>query len=145
LLESAVNGGENLRKCLLDENGNRLRDKEGNFKTLCHKFAVYCDDIAAGANSLEELYELFEAFLCCCAKAGIQVKAAKVKFVWCHGDYISQLYHLSIWNETQGSKFVSYSQYGVAKRHTSSESFPWLLSANGRICQGVCDFRSTTS
>ena len=70
----------NLRKCLLDENGNRLRDKDGNFKTLRHKFAVYCDDIAAGANSLEELYELFEALLCCCAKAGIQVKAAKVKF-----------------------------------------------------------------
>ena len=70
----------NLRKCLLDENGNRLRDKDGNFKTLRHKFAVYCDDIAAGANSLEELYELFEALLCCCVRAGIQVKASKVKF-----------------------------------------------------------------
>ena len=65
---------------MLDENGNRLRDKDGNFKTLRHKFAVYCDDIAAGANSLEELYELFEALLCCCARAGIQVKASKVKF-----------------------------------------------------------------
>ncbi len=70
----------NLRKCLLDEHGNRLRDKDGNEKTLRHKFAVYCDDIAAGANTLEELYDLFEALLCCCAKAGIQVKAAKVKF-----------------------------------------------------------------
>ena len=70
----------NLRKCLIDEHGNRLRDKDGNEKTLRHKFAVYCDDIAAGANTLEELYELFEALLCCCAKAGIQVKAAKVKF-----------------------------------------------------------------
>ena len=67
----------NLRKCLLDENDDRLRDKDGNFKTLRHKFAVYCDDIAAGANSLEELYELFEALLCCCARAGIQVKASK--------------------------------------------------------------------
>jgi hypothetical protein len=38
------------------------------------------DDIAAGADTLEELYELFEALLCCCAKAGIQVEAAKVKF-----------------------------------------------------------------
>jgi hypothetical protein len=37
-------------------------------------------DIAAGANTLEELYDLYEAFLCCCAKAGIQVKAAKIKF-----------------------------------------------------------------
>ncbi len=63
----------NLRKCLLDENGNRLIDKDGNVKTLRHKFAVYCDDIAAGAGTLEELYELFEALLCCCAKAGIQV------------------------------------------------------------------------
>jgi hypothetical protein len=70
----------NLRKCLLDENGDRLLDKEGNPKTLRHKFAVYCDDIAAGADTLEELYELFEALLCACAKAGIQVKASKVKF-----------------------------------------------------------------
>ena len=70
----------NVRKCLLDSKGNRLLDKEGNQKTLRHKFAVYCDDIAAGANTLEELYELFEALLCCCAKAGIQVKASKVKF-----------------------------------------------------------------
>jgi hypothetical protein len=50
-----------LRKCLLDEHGNRLRDAEGNPKTLRHKFAVYCDDICAGADTLEELYELFEA------------------------------------------------------------------------------------
>jgi hypothetical protein len=69
-----------LRKCLQDENGNRLRDSEGNLKTLRHRFAVYCDDIAAGANSLEELYELFEELICCCHKAGIQIKAAKVKF-----------------------------------------------------------------
>ena len=26
------------------------------------------------------LYDLYEALLCCCAKAGIQVKASKVKF-----------------------------------------------------------------
>jgi hypothetical protein len=70
----------NLRKCLLDEHGNRSLDKDGNVKTLRHKFAVYCDDIAAGADTMEELYELFEALLCCCAKAGIQVKAAKLKF-----------------------------------------------------------------
>ncbi len=34
-----------LRKCLLDEHGNRLKDTEGNLKTLRHRFAVYCDDI----------------------------------------------------------------------------------------------------
>ena len=44
-------------KCLdFDTNGNRLLDKDGNQKTLRHKFAVYCDDIAAGADTLEELY-----------------------------------------------------------------------------------------
>ncbi len=70
-----------LRKCLLDEHGNRLKDAEGNPKTLRHKFAVYCDDICAGAHILEELYELFEALICCCKRAGIQVKASKTKFV----------------------------------------------------------------
>ena len=69
----------NVRKCLLDKEGNRLFDSNGSPKTLRHKFAVYCDDIAAGANSLEELYDLYEALLCCCSKAGIQVKASKVK------------------------------------------------------------------
>ncbi len=49
-------------------------------KTLRHEFAVYCDDIYAGADTIEELYELFEALICCCKRAGIQVKASKTKF-----------------------------------------------------------------
>ncbi len=49
----------------------------GNPKPPRHRFAVYCDDISAGANTLEEVYELFEALICCCAKAGIQIKARK--------------------------------------------------------------------
>ena len=57
-----------------------MKDEEGNDKTLRHKFAVYCDDIAAGANTLQELADLFEALICCCHRAGIQVKASKVKF-----------------------------------------------------------------
>ncbi len=71
-----------MRKCLTDEHGNHIRDSEGNLKTLRHRFAIYCDDIAAGANTLKELYELFEALalICACHKAGIQIKAAKVKF-----------------------------------------------------------------
>ena len=44
-----------LRKCLLDGHGQRLRDAEGNLKTLRHKFAVYCDDICAGADTIDEL------------------------------------------------------------------------------------------
>ena len=39
--------GNVLRKCLLDKNGKRLLDSNGSPKTLRHKFAVYCDDIAA--------------------------------------------------------------------------------------------------
>ena len=53
----------NVRECLLDRDGNRLLDSNGSPKTLRHKFAVYCDDIAAGANILEELYDLYEACL----------------------------------------------------------------------------------
>jgi hypothetical protein len=30
--------------------------------------------------AIEELYELFEALICCCKRAGIQVKASKTKF-----------------------------------------------------------------
>jgi hypothetical protein len=52
-----------LRKCLLDEHGHRLKVAEGNPKTLKHKFAAYCADICAGADTLEELYELFEALM----------------------------------------------------------------------------------
>ncbi len=35
----------NVRKCLLDKDGNRLLDSNGSPKTLRHKFAVYCDDM----------------------------------------------------------------------------------------------------
>ena len=69
-----------LRKCLLDEHGNRVKDAEDNLKTLTHKFAVYCDNICEGPDTIEELYELFEALICCCKTADIQVKASKTKF-----------------------------------------------------------------
>ncbi len=45
-----------------------------------HRFEIYCDDIAAGADTLEELYDLLEALICCCHRAGIQIKAGKLKF-----------------------------------------------------------------
>ncbi len=60
--------------------GTRAQNEEGNLKTLRHKFAVYCDDICAEADTIEELYELFEALICCYKRAGIQVKASKTKF-----------------------------------------------------------------
>jgi hypothetical protein len=49
-------------------------------KTLKHTFAFYCDNICEGADTIEELYELFEALISCCKTAGIQVKASKTKF-----------------------------------------------------------------
>ena len=45
-----------------------------------HRFASYADDLACGADTLEELYEMYKALIVCLSKAGIQVKAAKVKF-----------------------------------------------------------------
>ncbi len=73
---------DNLRQCLLEKNGEILKDNEGNPKTLRHRFAIYryCDDIAAGADTLEESYELLEALICCCHRAGIQIKSGKLKF-----------------------------------------------------------------
>ncbi len=69
-----------LRACLLAPDGSPLLDADGNPKTLRHRFAVYCDDIAAGANTLEELYDIFKALICCCAKAGIIYRQRKDTF-----------------------------------------------------------------
>ncbi len=46
-----------------------------------HRFASYADDIAAGADALEEVFELLKALIECFDKAGIQVKASKLIFV----------------------------------------------------------------
>ena len=64
----------------IGEEGNPRLDAEGNPLNLARKFAVYCDDIAAGANTLEELYVMFVALVSALKRAHIQVKAAKVKF-----------------------------------------------------------------
>ncbi len=45
-----------------------------------YRFASYADDIAAGADTLEELFELLKALIECFDKAGIQVKASKLIF-----------------------------------------------------------------
>jgi hypothetical protein len=38
------------------------------------------DDMAAGANTLEELFEIYKALVKTLAKAGIQIKSSKVEF-----------------------------------------------------------------
>ena len=45
-----------------------------------HRFASYADDIAAGADTLEELFEMLKALIECFDQAGIQVKASKLIF-----------------------------------------------------------------
>ena len=44
------------------------------------RYHIYCDDIAAGSNDLNELAVMFEALISALKRAHIQVKAAKVKF-----------------------------------------------------------------
>jgi hypothetical protein len=45
-----------------------------------HRVALYADDMAAGANTLEELLEIYQALVIALDKAGIQVKVSKVEF-----------------------------------------------------------------
>ncbi len=128
-------GEENLRKCLLDENGNQLRDAEGNLKTLRHRFAIYCDDIAAGADTLDELYELLEALLCCCYKAGIQVKAGKVKFG------VPEVIFHSYTISKKGSECMCFRQDGGTKTHASVKGILRMLSTVKPVHQGLRDHR----
>ncbi len=45
-----------------------------------HRIALYADDMAAGADTLEELFEIYKALVRTLAKAGIQIKSSKVEF-----------------------------------------------------------------
>ncbi len=45
-----------------------------------HRIAMYADDMAAGADTMKELLELYKALVTALDKAGIQVKASKVEF-----------------------------------------------------------------
>ena len=49
-------------------------------KEYRHRIALYADDMAAGANTLEELFEIYKALVITLAKAGIQIKSSKVEF-----------------------------------------------------------------
>ena len=48
-------------------------------RDMRHRFASYADDLACGADTLEELFEMYKALIICLSKAGIQVKASKVR------------------------------------------------------------------
>ena len=55
-------------------------DRCGLGHSIRHRYASYCDDLAAGAETLDQLYILFQVLIIACAKSGIQVKASKAKF-----------------------------------------------------------------
>ena len=45
-----------------------------------HRIAMFADDMAAGSDSIEELFDIYKALVIALDKAGIQVKASKVEF-----------------------------------------------------------------
>jgi hypothetical protein len=62
--------------------------------------------VCAGADTIEELYELFEALICCCKSAGIQVKASKV--------HVSQLHHHTRRNAAEGCQSLPHQEYDLS-------------------------------
>ena len=49
-----------------------------------HRIALYADDMAAVANTIEDLFEIYKALVRTLVKAGIQIKSnpAKWNLVW---------------------------------------------------------------
>ncbi len=45
-----------------------------------HKIAMFANDMAAGADTLEELFEIYKTLVVSLYEAGIQIKASKVEF-----------------------------------------------------------------
>ena len=86
-----------------------------------HRFASYADDLACGANTLEELFELYKALVVCLAKAGIQVKASKVKF---------------------GVEEISFHNYTINSEHTRPKDENLLPIRNCAIPTTVTELKA---
>ena len=71
--------------------GNMSRFHSPTTQRDATSFASFADDIAAGADSLEELFEFLKAIIKCFDKTGIQVKP--VEF-WSQRDQFPQLHDL---------------------------------------------------
>ena len=101
-----------------------------------HRFATFADDVAVGANALEELFELLKATIECFDKAGIQVKASKWVFRRSR-DQFSQLHDLRGTDSSQRRKSGPCAQLchttkrhecqGISGLHTANESLLPLL------------------
>ena len=49
-------------------------------KMYRHRIALYADDMAAGADTLEELFEIYKALVITLHKAGIQVNVVTLMY-----------------------------------------------------------------
>ncbi len=47
-----------------------------------HRIALYADDMAPGADTLEELYEIYKALVITLDKAGIQISQGQQSRIW---------------------------------------------------------------
>jgi hypothetical protein len=83
-----------------------------------HHFALYANDIAAGADTLEELFELLKALIECFDKAGIQVKAINLIF----GS-----------DAAQRRKPMSHTQHVHSKERGRAEGIPRLHSTDESV------------
>ena len=55
----------------IDEQGHQRADPKGKPRNFARKFAIYCDDIAAGSNDLDELLLMFNALISALKRARI--------------------------------------------------------------------------
>ena len=123
---------------LLDGEGNRLKDKSGDAKTLRHKFTIYCVGICAGSDNVE-------ALISCSTRAGIQVKASKVKGhelqlpVFYRGSFSRLLALEKFRNQIEGNVGSGITLYTDPKPglYESSLSNKGQLSAYSRGCSRI--------
>ena len=66
-------------------------------REIRQRFVSYADDLACGADTLEGMFDVYKALVLCLAKAGMQVKASKVKF---------------------GVEEISFHNYSINSEHT---------------------------
>jgi hypothetical protein len=93
-----------------------------------HRFASYANDIAAGADTLEELFELIEALIECFDEAGIQVKASKLIFGVREISFHN--YTISKDHTRQRRKLMSYTQHVYSEEHDRAKGLLRLYVAD---------------
>jgi hypothetical protein len=104
-----------------------------------HKIALYANDMAARANILEEIFEIYKALFTTLAKAGIHIRSSKVEFgveeIIFH-NYKSNWGHRphGEYNHAKDENLDSIKSCGVPQSITQSKA---LLGATQRMAQYV--------